>query len=235
MKTSRLAILVVVAVFIAVAAAPAKADNSWAMPSGFSLTANPNGAWSWGQSDAAGSLGSFTPFTYRTMLLEAPLPLWSVPGGTDQNNASAYTNTGTAAWRNVQPGEVDIHPGPDSHTAVMRWTSPIAGAITLVGLFGAGDHGTGIEGNVDVHVITTNGAGTVTGDLFDVLNTPSTQPFNLTTTVAPGNTVDFVVGNAGNWYYDSTPIIVTITPEPATLSLLALGGLALLRRRAAKR
>jgi PEP-CTERM motif len=223
------------AAVIAVAAIQAKADYPWAMPSGFSTTANPNGPWSWGQSDAAGDLGSFELFTNRTMLLEAPLPLWTMPGDNNQNNASAFINTLTTAYRYVQPGEMDVSPGPDLHMAVVRWTSPISGPVTLVGSFGAGDHGSGIEGNVDVHVITTNGAGTVTGDLFDVLNTPSTQPFNLTTTVAAGNTVDFVVGNAGNWYYDSTPITVTITPEPATLSLLALGGLALLRRRAAKR
>jgi hypothetical protein len=216
---------------IGLAATEAKADSTWAMPSGFSTTANPNGAWSWGQSNAAGSLGSFELFPYRTWLLEAPLPLWTVAGGNNQSNASAFINTLSTAYRNVLPGEVDVHPGPDAHKAVMRWTSPLAGAITIVGSFGAGDHGVGIEGNVDVHVITTDGAGTVTGDLFDVLNTPSTQNFNLATTVAVGDTVDFVVGNAGNWYYDATPITVAITPEPATLSLLMLGGLAILRRR----
>jgi len=86
-------------------------------------------------------------------------------------------------------------------------------------------------GNVDVHVIKTNGAGIVTGDLFDVLNTPSTQNFNLTTTVTVGSTIDFDLGNADGWSYDNTPLAATITPEPATLTLLALGGAAVVARR----
>ena len=44
---------------------------------------------------------------------------------------------------------------------------------------------------------------------------------------------DITPGYGGDWYYDTNAntIAFTLVPEPATLSLLALGGLAILRRR----
>jgi len=48
-----------------------------------------------------------------------------------------------------------------------------------------------------------------------------------------GDVLDILVGpGAGQYYSDSTSVKAVITvPEPASLSLLALGGLALIRRR----
>jgi hypothetical protein len=211
-------------------AAEARAD--WSLPSGYSVARNPNDAWCWGQTSATGSLGTFEPFTLLTSLNGYPtVPLWIMPGHPAQDNACSFINTYSYVFLGTNPGQVAIHPGPDLHQAVMRWTSPISGLISITGAFGAGDHSTGNQGNVDVRVIRTDGSGHVTATLFTVLDTPSTQNFNLSTTVTAGNTIDFVVGNAGNWYYDSTPLDATITPEPATLTLLALGGAAVVARR----
>jgi hypothetical protein len=208
------------------AATTALAAGPWTLASGFSTDTNPSGAWSWGQSDAAGDLGSFTAFAWHGTTTDYGMPVWSATTNGYQTGANFWKNTTSSTYAGVLPGEISFHPGSDSHMAVVRWTAPAAGSITVTGAFGAGD-----LGNVDVHVIKTNGAGIVTGDLFDVLNTPSTQNFNLTTTVTVGSTIDFDLGNADGWSYDNTPLAATITPEPATLTLLALGGAAVVARR----
>jgi hypothetical protein len=60
----------------------------------------------------------------------------------------------------------------------------------------------------------------------------STVSFNFTTALNPGNDIVFVANINNYWweprYLDAT---ITIVPEPAALSLLALGGLVLFRRR----
>jgi hypothetical protein len=63
--------------------------------------------------------------------------------------------------------------------------------------------------------------------------TQANGTFNLSTTVAVGDTIDFVVYNNGNLDADETAVRGTIglVPEPGSLVLLSLGGLFALRRR----
>ncbi len=55
--------------------------------------------------------------------------------------------------------------------------------------------------------------------------------FNETVTVSVGSTVDFVIGSNDTDTYDSTALKATITPEPATVGLILLGGVAMLIRK----
>jgi Flp pilus assembly protein TadG len=66
-----------------------------------------------------------------------------------------------------------------------------------------------------------------------VWNAVDSGAFNLATTVVPGDTIDFAV--YGGYRAGNTPLDVTISvvPEPATLLLLGLGGLAVIRKRRA--
>ena len=63
--------------------------------------------------------------------------------------------------------------------------------------------------------------------------TQANGTFNLSTTVAVGDTIDFVVYNNGNLNADETAVrgMIGLVPEPGSLVLLSLGGLFALRRR----
>jgi hypothetical protein len=186
------------------------AAKSWTLAEGFSATANPNGPWSWGQC-AAGDAGAFRPFSWHGLSPKGPT-VWAMTGYTGDMlyGAHIWKNDQTHAIGAVVPGEISFHPGPNHEKAVVRWTSPVAGPVRIRGSFGQGD-----TGNVDVSVLKTNGDGTVTGNLFEVRNTASGRKFDLTTNVAAGETIDFVLGDAGDWVFDNTPIDVTITADAA--------------------
>ena len=154
----------------------------------------------------------------------APDELYPAPDGT---TPYVWKNMTNDIVHEVAPGQVALHPGNDDRMAIVRWTSPLQTELSIVGQFWAGD-----LGEVDVFVLETTAGGTTT--LFSVLGTPpSSQSFRLTTTVKAGDAIDFVVGCHGQWFYDSTPLNVDITPiptpipEPLTMAsaFFAIGGL----------
>jgi hypothetical protein len=218
-----------VGLFLAVAQ---EAGATSSLPDDFSATLNPNGEWSWGYSNV---LGSFTPMPFAHPLYDvALLPAWYTSLAPDELYP-APDGTTPYVWKNmtndivheVAPGQVALHPGNDDRMAIVRWTSPLQTELSIVGQFWAGD-----LGEVDVFVLETTAGGTTT--LFSVLGTPpSSQSFRLTTTVKAGDAIDFVVGCHGQWFYDSTPLNVDITPiptpipEPLTMAsaFFAIGGL----------
>jgi len=184
-----------------------------------SSESNPCEGWSWGQSDAKGTLGSFEMFLWHGRTDDG-VPYWTVAGGDGYHNACIARNTTNHVRYGVKPGELAFHPGPDRHLAVVRWTAPMSGTASIWGRFGEGDSGT-----VDVYVLKTDGDGKVTEILFKSLNTAKDEDFKTTAKVFRGETIDFVVGNAGDWTGDSTPLQATIVlepgPNPADLPVVA--------------
>ncbi|MEM6485573.1 MAG: PEP-CTERM sorting domain-containing protein [Pseudomonadota bacterium] len=63
----------------------------------------------------------------------------------------------------------------------------------------------------------------------------SSSSFNVSTTLAVGDKIDFIVGSNGGFQGDETALNATIdvVPEPSSMALLGLGGLCMLRRRRA--
>jgi hypothetical protein len=101
-----------------------------------------------------------------------------------------------------------LHPGcekPDY--AVLRWTAPQAGSYLVHGKFLAGH-----SGAVSTHVLRN---GLASSPLLAVPVTFSDQalPANTTLSLAAGETLDFVVGNAGDCNSDSTPLEVRVTRQ----------------------
>ena len=194
--------------------------TTWDVQNDFSGTSNPTGAWSYGWESAPG--GTFN--LYDTA--NAP---GSNPGWHDSNIAS-WDHT-PAVWKNlgsptdgVQTGEVSLHPGQGGQYSVVRWTSSVAGTISIAGKFGAGD-------GAAMSYFIYDG----TSSLWKVQLTSADAPFSLTESVSIGSTIDFLIGES--YWSGNTPLYATISntasvPEPATMLLLGLGmvGLAGVRK-----
>jgi hypothetical protein len=219
--------MLAIALAVGVAARPAsgaKATGPWTLAESFSPDANPSGDWSWGQTNVDGALGSFEKFPLH--ILSNGCPAWCVSATADGSqiaSACVSKNVLATTLAGIKPGEVAFHPGPDSHKAVVRWTSPIAGPVAISGSFGQGD-----KASVNLYIARTDGKGTVKDTLFTALDTGSTEKFDLNTTVAAGETIDFAIGRADQWDHAGTPLAVVIKPgtgdaaKPGSDALLGL-------------
>ena len=178
---------------------------------------NPGPVWGYGYSAGGGAAYSLVPFDAHAE---------EVPSGEPQTTwvRSDYINLGTPAiWRNlktaaesgVQPGQVSLHAGPrpNGDFAVLRFVAPIApqGASQsrqthrVSGRFFAGDSGT-----TSAHVLKN---GDFVNPLRTFASTNSSPSFSLLEALAPGETLDFVVGNNGQFVFGNTPVEVTIERE----------------------
>ncbi len=176
---------------------PTASLPTWNPTTDFSVTnSNPNGVWSYGFMDTA--FTTFTPYvnkgttgTYRN---------WYGTGG-DQTPAVGY-NTADP-MNGVPAGYLLLHPGQAQEPTVLRWTSPLAATLKVVGHFHAGDGGI-------MQVAVRKGA-TV------LFNATDAGAFDLTVAVAIGDTLDFTV--FGGYAFGSTGLQVTISATSIALPL----------------
>ena len=163
-------------------------------------------------------------------------PAWGIDASATAIGPVMWRNDGVDVAYGIQPGEVAMHTGATAdytgtwENITVRWTAPgtvTYPAVQLDGYLGAG-HG----GEREVWVMKNVGTGSeetllhvdpVTGDI----------PISLSAFIAIGDTIDIVQGAGALMSAENSPFFMAITevPEPMTLSLLGLGGLALLRRR----
>jgi hypothetical protein len=125
-------------------------------------------------------------------------------------NATANVWQGSETY--LLLGATDGHPGNNAD-AVRRWVAPGAGTVQITGT--ARDRNTGGGGGVTVSI--RQGATILWQQPLANGNTTGVT-FNLTTTLAAGGTLDFVInrGADGNNAYDSTAFDPTITFSPTT-------------------
>jgi hypothetical protein len=174
-------------------------NTTWDVTADFSVdNGNPNGAWSYGWMDT-----SFTMFT-----LDPYVNIWGW-SGESWGVPVVWKNIGSSTINGVMPGQLALHMG--SGPSVVRWTAigGVSGPATIAGQFFAGDKGQML---VDVRI---NGV--------EVWNAVDSGAFNLATTVAPGDTIDFAV--YGGYYFGQTPLDATITvvPAPGAIFLVGIG------------
>lgn len=154
--------------------------QSWDAAADFSVAGNPSGAWSYGWSSTVG--GTFVPMN-------------AVCFGTQWCTTTAGTH-----WPYVSGGSggpsLGVHPkhvGSTIWNTVLRWTAPTQRTVALTGSWGY-QSGAGLV-SIDVLVLH-NGVvvpGTATYITYGLV-----YPFAATLAVAPGDTLDFVVGPGGN-------------------------------------
>jgi hypothetical protein len=205
----------------------------WNACDDFSITnGNPNGQWSYGSKLPSDLGGGFVgAYVAEENTLFKSWHAERIDGGAPavSLNISDHTVAG------IDPGELCVHPGSSAleyqdylnQVATVRWTAPEAGTYSIWGMFGEGDR-RGSRGDVDVYIYKNGSC------LMSVFGTYDDEYFDLFESLAKGDTIDFMVGNAGDFGWDSTPLYATISTVPEPFSLVILGGGALivaLRRR----
>ena len=183
----------------------------------FSLTSNPNGVWSY----LSYSYGNFTQKFGSVPNLGCPgvqgwqwSPVLESGAPYVMRNVSGASFQCGSVW--VPTDTLNLHPGKYGETAVVRWTAPRSGFMTISGRFQANDSTT-----TDVSV-RWNGSTWVAGALN---GSGTTVPISLGPLYIPaGDSVDFVVGygSDGYYYYDSTGLAATITLDGVDVAVNSL-------------
>lgn len=203
----------------------AGASVSWNAAADFSATSNPSGVWSYGTRSTSGGNSLLLLTDQQTL---GPIASWgdnvNNSLGTpvvSKNTSNSTFQFGSVTWLGL---DLTMHPGPVGfgarEFAVTRWTAPTDGPINISGGFLPAD-----SGSTDVFVVLN---GTAVFNAFRAGG--SSVGFNLNAIVAVGDTVDFVVGNAGDFTFDTTVLNATIVPAPGMIGL-AVSGIAAAGRR----
>lgn len=181
------------------------------------------------------AIGNVWSYGYSPSATGYAMTLFDTSTGGNTWNKSGYITLGTPSiWKNtsgstlygVNPGQIALHPGPvaNGDFTILRFTAPTSANYTVTGQFFAGDRR------------SMNGSIVLNGNLANPLqyfsSTTDTSFFSpLSLALTNGQTLDFVVGNNGDFYYGNTPVSVSISsspvPVPAAAWLLGSGLLGL--------
>lgn len=175
--------------------------------SSFSIAANPNGVWSYGYSPQGGAGYSMIPFDLPSTagFFSSGFLIWQKSGYVSSGTPSAFKNAGSTRQYQLDPGQMALHPGPAPHGdyAILRFTAPSEGIYAVEGQFFAGDIYP-MSGRV-----VLNGNFSLPLQSFD--NTTDSSVFTFApVAMLAGQTLDFVVGNNGNFLYGTTPVKAVI-------------------------
>ncbi len=187
------------------------AQQSWDVAADFSSTNNPNGVWSYGW-----ALDLRSPFVLSlNPRVWHGLDSWLNHRSTPEGHPSVHYN---ASGRRIitenlalhsEPGQLSLHPGYAGEYALVRWTAPEAGNISIASVF------TGLSvahqpTTTDVHILHNNQS--IFDNFVEGFGDDSAVGFDTNLAVFQGDTIDFAVGFGRNrtYYYDETGLAATI-------------------------
>lgn len=193
---------------------------------------NPSGVWQYGRDNHLTAAYDFVAFDHFD---SSPAGLgWNTPGYQELGAPGIWVNTAGATQYGVADGQLALHPGPagggtSGDAAILRFTAPTAGSWLVSAQFLAGDGGA-----TDAWVVLNGQFGS---PLASLGNTDLGVAFNQSVLMQAGDTLDFAVGNAGSFYSDNTPLVLTISsvPEPGSAVLLLAGLLGVARLQSRRR
>jgi hypothetical protein len=203
-------------------------SQTWDAANDFSTASNPNGAWQYGWSSTLG--GTFQPFA-NTGVFDEFIVSWCssstfnppcVGHNSSDSVVSDYLNA--LSW---EPHQMFFHPGRYDERAIVRWVAPENATLSIAcGFTGLDQGGCCYVGGctTDVHLLLNN-ISLLDGEVIGY-GEGSGPDWSLLTSVAAGDTIDFVVGYGSNGHFvdDCTSIVaqITVVPEPSTLVLLGI-------------
>lgn len=167
--------------------------------------------WRFGRSDVA--MGSYS---YLTNFIQLPT----------YTPATEQFGFGDNKWTGPENSglyEEGGHPQNNTLSVIRRWTSEVAGTITIEGILADLDGG---GGNGIIGSILHNGVSIYSQAVAN--NNLGGFAYSVTRNVAIGDQLDFVIDPNGEQAFDSTRFTAiiyqeAIVPEPSSLALAALG------------
>lgn len=174
----------------------------------FSRTNNPNGVWSYGWTPNLRS-----PFIMcNDPRVREGLDSWCGNRAPDGNPGVYFNATGSpivlCTTTRLEPGQFALHPGPAGEYALVRWTAPETGNISIASVF------TGLNfvgpTTTDVHILLNDRS--IFDNFVEGFGDDSAVRFNTNFAVIQGDTIDFAVGFGRNrtYYHDTTGLAATI-------------------------
>jgi hypothetical protein len=198
-------IAVFVVVFWLAIASPTCAQ-AWDALADFAC-ANPNGAWSYGWRPNSWGTG-FVPMTSCINPVGCPIQRWYEPAIPAMSLACPPSGGASCDTWTCPAGYLLTHPGPTTEHAVLRWTAPAAGQVSVNVTFMGIDY---------AYPTTTGGELMHNGYPLWGVNINSyaiPYPHAEVVTVAAGDTIEAVIGSGGNCTGDATGLALTIVLTP---------------------
>ncbi len=207
--------------------APAQAQLNYDLAANFSITNNPNGAWTYGYCAKTDPLSTgFVAFTETSNLsvlgwpdanCEAwvPVPGWGDPNITHNLTGADYTFAGYH-W---DANGIGLGPGADA-SPVVRWTCQEAGTYDVSATFTGNLEGAGTS----LWLVGLNGTDPWLNDVTHDWGYGQSQTYTGQLTLSVGETLDFVnISWTNGGQYTGLSATISQVPEPGTLALSAFG------------
>lgn len=219
--------------------------ETWTLADDFSTAGtNPDGVWTYGW--YRGGTADFTVYSTASGGTQTGSTYIDWEGPASASWAGfVLKNQGPSpmtSWGYYEAGQIILHPGSDgSQIATVRWTAPRDMTVSIDALF-TGQTSLTTTGcyvirnySAVLYQYIDGSYGTAANNYADRTGS-SFVAYTGQMTLAKGDFLDFAVDYGSNEEYsaDSTGLALTISevPEPMTVALLAMGGVAALRRRA---